>query len=129
MKWEIHSDRPVYLQLMDLIRNAIVAGHYAPGERLPSVRELAAQAGVNPNTMQKALSELERSGIVHSRRTSGRFITEDRRLISEMKHEQAVENARRFIRLMNDLGLSADEIQEIMIPLLGEDANQEKKDV
>lgn len=127
MKWEIHSDRPVYLQLMDLIQNAIIAGIYAPRERLPSVRELAQEAGVNPNTMQKALSELERSGIVHSRRTSGRFITEDEQLIHDLKYERAVDNAKAFIRSMKDMGLSVHEIQEIMVKLFMED-NQEEND-
>lgn len=126
MKWEIHSDRPVYLQLMDLIQNAIIAGIYAPGERLPSVRELAQEAGVNPNTMQKALSELERSGIVHSRRTSGRFITEDEQLIHDLKYERAVESAKSFIRSMKDMGLSVKEIQEIMVRLFLEDDQEEK---
>lgn len=125
MKWDIHSDRPVYLQLMDLIQNAIIAGIYAPGERLPSVRELAQEAGVNPNTMQKALSELERSGIVHSRRTSGRFITEDEQLIHDLKYERAVENAKTFIRSMKDMGLSVHEIQEIMVRLFLEDDQEE----
>lgn len=125
MKWEIHSDRPVYLQLMDLIQNAIIAGIYAPGERLPSVRELAQEAGVNPNTMQKALSELERSGIVHSRRTSGRFITEDEQLIHDLKYECAVDNAKAFIRSMKDMGLNVHEIQEIMVRLFLEDDQEE----
>lgn len=125
MKWEIHSDRPVYLQLMDLIQNAIIAGIYAPGERLPSVRELAQEAGVNPNTMQKALSELERSGIVHSRRTSGRFITEDEQLIHDLKYERAVDNAKAFIRSMKDMGLNVHEIQEIMVKLFLEDDQEE----
>ena len=85
MPWELDNDRPIYLQLMERIQQDIVSGIYKPGDRLPSVRDLAVEAAVNPNTMQKALSELERSGLVYSQRTSGRFITEDTRLLDEMK--------------------------------------------
>ena len=84
MPWELDNDRPIYLQLMERIQQDIVSGIYKPGDRLPSVRDLAVEAAVNPNTMQKALSELERSGLVYSQRTSGRFITEDTRLLDEM---------------------------------------------
>ena len=73
MPWELDNDRPIYLQLMERIQQDIVSGIYKPGDRLPSVRDLAVEAAVNPNTMQKALSELERSGLVYSQRTSGRY--------------------------------------------------------
>ena len=66
MPWELDNDRPIYLQLMERIQQDIVSGIYKPGDRLPSVRDLAVEAAVNPNTMQKALSELERSGLVYS---------------------------------------------------------------
>ena len=91
MPWELDNDRPIYLQLMERIQQDIVSGIYKPGDRLPSVRDLAVEAAVNPNTMQKALSELERSGLVYSQRTSGRFITEDTRLLDEMKTSLASE--------------------------------------
>ena len=77
MPWELSNDRPIYLQLMERIQMDIVSGKYHAGDKLPSVRDLAIEAAVNPNTMQKALSELERVGLVYSQRTSGRFITED----------------------------------------------------
>ena len=64
MPWELDNDRPIYLQLMERIQQDIISGIYKPGDRLPSVRDLAVEAAVNPNTMQKALSELERSGLV-----------------------------------------------------------------
>ena len=70
MPWELDNDRPIYLQLMERIQQDIVSGIYKPGDRLPSVRDLAVEAAVNPNTMQKALSELERSGLVYSQRTA-----------------------------------------------------------
>ena len=85
MAWALNNDRPIYLQLMERIQTDIVSGKYKPGEKLPSVRELALDAAVNPNTMQKALSELERIGLVYSQRTSGRFITEDDTMLKELK--------------------------------------------
>ena len=78
MAWTLDSDRPIFLQIVERIQTDIVSGRYQPGDKLPSVRDLAAEASVNPNTMQKAFAELERTGLVYSRRTSGRFITEDR---------------------------------------------------
>ena len=89
MPWDLDNDRPIYLQLMERIQQDIIAGIYKPGDKLPSVRDLAVEAAVNPNTMQKALSELERSGLVYAQRTSGRFITEDEQMLKEMKKEQA----------------------------------------
>lgn len=77
MSWQLTADRPIYLQLIEEIELRIVSGMYTVGEKLPGVRDLAAQASVNPNTMQKALTELERQGLVYSQRTAGRFITED----------------------------------------------------
>ena len=77
MPWDLDNDRPIYLQLMERIQQDIIAGVYKPGDKIPSVRDLALDAAVNPNTMQKALAELERNGLVYSQRTSGRFITED----------------------------------------------------
>ena len=75
MTWNLTGDRPIWLQLMERLQLGIVTGEYQAGERLPSVRELAAEAAVNPNTMQKALTELERSGLLYAQRTAGRFVT------------------------------------------------------
>ena len=77
MKWQFSNDAPIYSQLIEQIKVGIVSGAFPPGERLPSVRDLATEAGVNPNTMQRALAELERDGLVYSQRTAGRFVTED----------------------------------------------------
>ena len=77
MKWQFSNDAPIYTQLIEQIQVGIVAGAFPPGERLPSVRDLATEAGVTPNTMQRALAELERDGLVFSHRTAGRFVTED----------------------------------------------------
>ncbi len=91
MPWNLTSDRPIFMQLIEIIQHDIISGKYAPGDKLPSVRDLASAAAVNPNTMQKALSELERSGLVYSQRTSGRFITEDHTMIEQLKESLAKE--------------------------------------
>ena len=114
MPWYLDSDRPIYLQLMERIQHDIISGTYKPGDKLPSVRELAMEASVNPNTMQKALSELERIGLVHSRRTSGRFITEDETMIKQLKTETATEHIREFLKLMEHLGFTRLEILELV---------------
>ena len=77
MQWQFSNDAPIYTQLIQQVKVGIVTGAFPPGERLPSVRDMATEAGVNPNTMQRALAELERDGLVYSQRTAGRFVTED----------------------------------------------------
>ena len=114
MPWNLDSDRPIYLQLMERIQHDIISGTYKPGDKLPSVRELAMEASVNPNTMQKALSELERIGLVHSRRTSGRFITEDETMIKQLKTETATEHIHEFLKSMEHLGFTRPEILELV---------------
>lgn len=118
MPWILTSDRPIYAQLIEKLQLDIITGHYKPGEKLPSVRDLASEASVNPNTMQKALSELERSGLVYAQRTSGRFITDDQELIKNTRNELARMQIRDFIRTMRQFDLDDDEIlhliQEIM---------------
>ena len=101
--WEFSTDRPIYLQLMDRLQLRIVNGTYQPGDKLPSVRELAQEASVNPNTIQKALSELERSGILYTQRTNGRFITEDAAMIDKLKSQLAEEQLVEFLKKMKDL--------------------------
>lgn len=110
MPWNLNSDRPIFLQIVERIQMDIISGKYKPGDKLPSVRELAAEAAVNPNTMQKAFSELERTGLVYSQRTTGRFITEDTTLIYELKTTLAKEKITEFIALMQQLGFSKEEI-------------------
>ena len=109
MPWDLDNDRPIYLQLMERIQQDIIAGVYKPGDKLPSVRDLAVEAAVNPNTMQKALSELERSGLVYAQRTSGRFITEDEQMLKDMKKEQASRHIAEFIEKMRSLGFRDEE--------------------
>ncbi|MCP1109921.1 GntR family transcriptional regulator [Lachnospiraceae bacterium PF1-21] len=114
MPWDLDENRPIYLQLMERIEQDIVSGKYNPGDKLPSVRDLALEAGVNPNTMQKAMSELERDGLIHAKRTSGRFITEDENMIKELKRELAQEHIRAFIENMRQLGFDINEIPELI---------------
>ena len=109
MPWNLDNDRPIYLQIIERISMDIVSGVYRAGDKLPSVRELAASAAVNPNTMQKALSELERSGLVYTQRTSGRYITEDTGLIQEVRLKLAEEQIRSFLFKMEKLGYESSE--------------------
>ena len=106
MAWDFSSERPIYSQLIEQIGILIVTGVFLPGNRLPSVRELANQAQVNPNTMQRALSELEEQGLVFSERTSGRFVTQDQERIEAMRKDLAAERIRQFLASMQHLGIS-----------------------
>lgn len=114
MPWDLDNERPIYLQLMERIQQDIVSGVYKAGDKLPSVRDLALDAAVNPNTMQKALSELERSGLVYSQRTSGRFITEDAMMLKELKRSLASEHIQNFFQKMRQLGFSDEETLKII---------------
>lgn len=110
MPWKLSSDRPIFIQIVERIQMDIISGIYQPGDKLPSVRELAGIAAVNPNTMQKALSELERTGLVYSHRTSGRFITENTQMIENLKSSLAEEKITEFFDNMSKLGFEKSEI-------------------
>lgn len=110
MKWQFSNDAPIYAQLIEQVKVGIVSGAFPPGERLPSVRDLAVEAGVNPNTMQRALTELERDGLVYSQRTAGRFVTEDRDMIKTAKENLAREEVVNFIAAMGRLGYEQEEV-------------------
>lgn len=114
MPWTLDSDRPIFIQILERIRMDIISGKYQPGEKLPSVRELAADAAVNPNTMQRAFAELERTGLVYSRRTSGRFITEDKEMIETLQAEIAKEKIRLFMESMSQLGYGREQTLALM---------------
>lgn len=121
MPWELNSNQPIYVQLIDHVKLDIITGKYNPGDKLPSVRELAGDAAVNPNTMQKALSELERSGLVFAHRTSGRFITEDQALITNMKKDLARLQVSDFVNKMRRLNLTTEEIVDLVRSITLED--------
>ena len=110
MDWNFRNDQPIYSQLIQRLTEAIVSGVYAPGEKLPSVRELALEAGVNPNTVQRSLTELEREGLVFSQRTAGRFVTENENMIVNTKLRIADERVSEFLRSMKTLGCGRQEI-------------------
>ncbi|MBR5800532.1 MAG: GntR family transcriptional regulator [Lachnospiraceae bacterium] len=114
MAWNLNSDRPIYAQIVERIQMQIVSGVYQPGEKIPSVRELAAEAGVNPNTMQKALSELERSGLVTAIRTSGRVVTENREMIMETRNSIAKTQIQEFLQRMMELGYEKKDILTLL---------------
>ena len=114
MEWRIDTSAPIYFQLVEQIKLGIVSGGYAPGERLPSVRDMATEAGVNPNTMQRALTELERSGLVFPQRTAGRFVTEDKKMIDEAKRSLAEQTIRGFLDSMSRLGYMRSEIVTLL---------------
>lgn len=106
MTWELKTDRPIYVQLAEQITMRIVSGDYLPGDKLPSVRDMAAEAEVNPNTMQRALADLERDGLVYTQRTSGRFITEDKTMIDTVKNKLAMTQIADFFDKMALLGFT-----------------------
>lgn len=114
MAWKLDSDRPIYLQLVERIQVMIVSGLYEPGAKLPSVRDYAAEAAVNPNTMQKAFAELERSGLIITQRTNGRTVTDDVALIKQVRNQLAREQAATFMQRMEELGVSKEELAEIL---------------
>ena len=125
MPWNLDCSRPIYLQIIERVQMDIITGRYQPGDKLPSVRDLAQEAAVNPNTMQKALSELERSGLIYSQRTSGRFITEDKELIHQMKKELAAAEVSAFVAHMKQLGITPEEIRQLLAETIEEEENHE----
>lgn len=110
MDKRLEENMPIYVQIMNKVRDAIASGELSPGDRVASVRDLAAAFEVNPNTMQRALTELEREGLLVSERTMGRFVTEDQSLIEELRSKAATEAADAFRREMKALGFSEEEM-------------------
>ncbi len=114
MVWSLQNDLPIYTQLVDAIKFAIVSGELAPGARMSTVRDLALEAGVNPNTMQRALQQLEREGLVFTQRSSGRFVTEDVAAIDRARAALAAEHVRRYRDSMRSLGFSGEEMTALL---------------
>lgn len=121
MQWHFSNDAPIYTQLIQQVKAGIVTGAFPPGERLPSVRDMATEAGVNPNTMQRALAELERDGLVYSQRTAGRFVTEDNTMINTAKRSLAERHVKTFLEAMLRLGFRKDEIIDLISKEFGEE--------
>lgn len=110
MSWEFQDHLPIYAQLMDTLKRRIVTGRYLPGEKLPSVRELAAEAGINPNTVQRAFSELEREGLIYTQRATGKYVTENEADIKSAREDLARTQVADFLRAMQSLGFSVGDV-------------------
>ncbi len=114
MEWKIDENLPIRTQLTEQLAAYIASGCFKPGGRFPSVRELAADAGVNPNTMQRALSELEDMGLIITNRTAGRCVTDDMEKINNVRKKQAKKQVEAFLEKMKALGFSRDEIADVI---------------
>lgn len=114
MDWNIAAGRPVYVQLVEQMEQALVNGTFPPGSKIPPVRELAAQAGVNPNTMQRALQELESRGLLQAQRTAGRTVTAEADALQQLRRKRAAALAADFLRQMKALGLDRSETEELL---------------
>ena len=125
MQWQFSNDAPIYTQLIRQVKAGIVTGAFPPGERLPSVRDLATEAGVNPNTLQRALAELERDGLVYSQRTAGRFVTEDTTMINAAKRSLAERHVKSFLEAMLGLGFRREEIISLIEQEMGEEGTKD----
>lgn len=118
MFWELQSDRPIYTQIIEQMELKISSGIYPLGSKLPSVRDLAQEASVNPNTMQRALAKLEENGLLYTNRTSGRYVTEDISMIKQVKNRLAQEHVNEFLKKMGDLGFEQEDILSIITKLM-----------
>jgi DNA-binding transcriptional regulator YhcF (GntR family) len=114
MAWSFTADRAVYLQIAERIKKSVLSGVYPPGEQIPSVRQLALEAAVNPNTVQKAFTELEDQGIILSRGTQGRFVTEDTETIEGCRMEMAQQYVLAFLQDIGQLGISREQAQSMI---------------
>lgn len=119
MDYIFDNERPIYVQLVEKIRLEIISGKLKPGERILSVRELAITARVNPNTMQKALSELEDEGLIYTQRTNGKFVTENKELIEKIKKELAEEKVNNYLKDMKNIGITYQEALKYLQELGG----------
>ena len=120
MQWQLRGDRPIYQQLVEILTEQIVSGQLAAGDKVPAVRELAAQAGVNPNTMQRALADMEREGLMYTNRTSGRYVTEDKEMIEKIREQIASDRIAEFLAGMSQLGFSEQEVYRLLEKRQGE---------
>ena len=114
MPWNFDNSIPIYLQIIQEMKRRIIRKELIPGERLASVRDLAKEAGVNPNTMQKALSELEVEGLLETERTTGRFVTSDQKLIASLREAYLKERLQPFLEELQSLGLSEEELMTLI---------------
>ena len=109
MNFIFDNDRPIYIQLVEQLKECIVSGKFKAGEKLPSVREFAMQIKVNPNTVQKALAEIENQKLIYTERTNGKFVTENEELIGNVKKELANQKVQKYFQDMNKLGIDKED--------------------
>ncbi len=114
MAWKFHSDSPIYVQIMEELKLMIARGILKPGDRVAPVRELALSAGVNPNTMQKALSELAREGYFYSESTSGRFVAAPPSERTNLHSDISLKHAEAYVNGMHDLGYTKEEMLQYL---------------
>lgn len=114
MSWTFDNKKPIYLQIMEKIKLQIVSHTLEPNQQLPTVRELASEAGVNPNTIQRALSDLEREGFVYSKRTTGRFVTKDKELIAQSRKQLSEEELEHFVSSMTHFSYEKEELPGVV---------------
>lgn len=114
MAWELDNRGSIYSQLVDIILRRIVTGVYPAGSKLDSVRDLASEAGVNPNTMQRALTEIERTGIISTQRTSGKYVTEDAAMIEEIRIKIANDAIKKLLGELKEIGFDSDEVVKLI---------------
>ena len=124
MEWKIDNNKPVYIQLVEQLKVKIISGEIDLDSKLDSVRSEAADAMVNPNTMQKALAELEREGFVYSKRTSGRFVTDNKELIENERKNLVKDNVKKTLDTLINLGYTNKEILSLVEEILREDNNE-----
>ena len=115
MEWNLDDSRPIWPQLREQLLREIIAGRYAMGGPFPTVRDLTEDAGVNRNTMQRAMADLEAEGFLITNRTAGRVVTTDEKLIGEMKQKLAEQNIKKFIEEMAAIGYSAEDVIEMIV--------------
>ena len=125
MSEQFDASRPIYAQLVERLKAKILAGTYPPGGHLDSVRDMAAAAGVNPNTMQRALAQLEMEGLVRTERTAGRYVTEDTMLIEKLRAATAEKFAAEFLEKMQGIGYSPAQVAELLTRQTKEEPNHE----
>lgn len=123
MNYIFDNERPIYIQLVELIRIDIVSGKYEKGSKLPSVRELALTMKVNPNTMQKALVELENEKLIYTERTNGKYVTEDEKKLEKTKKQLAQEKVNNYLNSMKSIGINYEDAIRYLQELGGKDGN------
>ena len=114
MDWKFNNSSPVYQQIMEKILSAVLAGEFSPGEKIPSVRDLAVEARVNPNTVQHALQELEQTGLLVTRSTNGRHVTDDETILESMRNKRLRELTEEFMGKFATLGVPPSQVMQLL---------------